>query len=172
MKLINLLKYLILESSFKEEKITDLSDGMNKIILFETIHQKEDRGGEVPLNYSLLNRIIDDQYSSGVYTGIIVDSIDNNFSIVFNSIINEITKTNQKNVRIIFTDEFDLVEDKYIEYVLQGKIISPNVLKLSIVTSAYSNNKNYFKSSKTYNTTSVALSESFDFDRIKVIHLS
>ena len=171
MKLINLLKYLILESSFKEEKITDLSDGVNKIILFETIHQKEDRGGEVPLNYSLLNRIIDNQYGSGVYTGKIVESINNNFSIVFNSMINEIT-TNQKNARIIFTDEFDLVEDKYIEYVLQGKKITPNVLKLSIVTSAYSNNKNYFKSSKTYNTTSVALSESFDFERIKVIHLS
>jgi hypothetical protein len=171
MKLINLLKYLILESSFKEEKITDLSDGVNKIILFETIHQKEDRGGEVPLNYSLLNRIIDNQYGSGVYTRKIVESINNNFSIVFNSMINEIT-TNQKNARIIFTDEFDLVEDKYIEYVLQGKIITPNVLKLSIVTSAYSNNKNYFKSSKTYNTTSVALSESFDFERIKVIHLS
>ena len=171
MKLINLLKYLILESSFKEEKIKNLSDGVNKIILFETIHQKEDRGGKVPLNYSLLNRIIDNQYGSGVYTEKIVESTNNNFSIVFNSMINEIT-TNQKNARIIFTDEFDLVEDKYIEYVLQGKIITPNVLKLSIVTSAYSNNKNYFKSSKTYNTTSVALSESFDFERIKVIHLS
>ena len=172
MKLINYLKHLILEADF--EKILrifpNLQKGMEKMILFQTAHQLYERNGEGELNNKILFLIDKDEYESGVNTKIIVESIDNNFYKIFDSFIDEF-ETGEKKKRIIFVDDFKLLEDIFIEYILEGKMLDETTMKVTIITSAYSTDKNYFKKLKKYTTTLVPLTESLNLQNIKVVYL-
>lgn len=172
MKLITIIKKLILESDFKTSfRITpDLKKGMEKMILFQTAHQLYERNGEGELNNKILFLIHTDEYKSGVNTKIIVESIDNNFYKIFDSFIDEF-ELGEKKKRIIFVDDFKLLEDIYIEYILEGKMLDETTMKVTIITSAYSEDKNFFKKLKNYDTTLVSLTESFSPENLKVVYL-
>lgn len=172
MKLITLVKQLIFESDFKTSfRITpDLKKGMEKMILFQTAHQLYERNGEGELNNKILFLIDKDEYESGVNTKIIVESINNNFYKIFDSFIDEF-ESGEKKKRIIFVDDFRLLEDIFIEYILEGKMLDETTMKVTIITSAYSIDKNYFKKLKKYTTTLVPLTESLNLGDIKVIYL-
>jgi hypothetical protein len=111
-----------------------------------------------------------DEYESGVNTKIIVESIDDNFYKIFDSFIDEF-KSGEKKKRIIFVDDFKLLEDIFIEYILEGKMLDETTMKVTIITSAYSIDKNYFKKLKKYTTTLVPLTESLNLQNIKVVYL-
>lgn len=172
MKLITIVKKLILESDFKTSfRITpDLKKGMEKMILFQTAHQLYERNGEGKLDNKILFLIDKDEYESGVNTKIIVESIDNNFYKIFDSFIDEF-ESGEKKKRIIFVDDFKLLEDVFIEYILEGKMLDETTMKITIITSAYSLDKNYFKKLKKYTTTLVPLTESLNLENIKVVYL-
>ena len=172
MKLINLVKKLILESDFKTSFriIPDLKKGMEKMILFQTAHQLYERNGGGELNNKILFLIDKDEYESGVNTKIIVESIDDNFYKIFDSFIDEF-ESGEKKKRIIFVDDFKLLEDIFIEYILEGKMLDETTMKVTIITSAYSIDKNYFKKLKKYTTTLVPLTESLNLQNIKVVYL-
>jgi hypothetical protein len=173
MKLINCLRYLILESEFQNEfKIfPSLKRDMEVILLYQTKHQRWERNGEGIIDNELIDKIYLGEYESGVNTNVIVESIDNNFYEIFDNFVSEIEQNDGNGVRIIFVDEFNLLDDVYIEYILAGKLLNETTLKVTIITSAYSTDKNFFKKLKNYDTTLVSLTESFSQENLKVVYL-
>lgn len=146
MKLLNILKTIINESDNSEIlKLPTIKNDNNTFLMYETYHQKYERGGGKPFNSKIESLLINGKYKSGVYSNIILNSISNKFNKILNILENE-----DETEPIILVDSFDMGSD-YIEYLIDFKKIKPRfnpndkIYKIKIITSAFSNDGLWLK---------------------------
>ena len=146
MKLLNILKTIINESNDLENyELSKLKNDNNIFFVYDTYHQKYDRGGEKPFDSKIISLLIDEKYKSGVNSYIIVNSISNKFNKILDILENE-----DETEPIILVDSFDRGSD-YIEYLISFKKIKPRfnpndkIYKIKIITSAFSNDGLWLK---------------------------
>jgi len=169
MKLITILKSLILT----EQKVGSIINNNDKLLIYTTKHQIEDRCGNHDFyENNVEDRLLRGNWFCGVNNKIIVNSINNNINKILNFIIN-----NPNNPPIIFVDEFG-IGSEYIEYLISFEKFKPipnakyNVYKLTIITSAFSNDGLWIKKfgAKQQNKR-INLYEHFNLKNIKIFFL-
>lgn len=143
MKIISILKNLIVEQ-FKIFPV--IEKGNKKIILYQTKHQRFDRGGDDPITNELIQRINKGFYKSGVNSRIIRKSIEKHFDKIFEEFKNNLP--NNINYKIIVVDGSEDYPANFIEYILGGNILDENVIRLDIITSAYSDDGGFLYNTK------------------------
>lgn len=143
MKIISVLKNLIIEQ-FKI--YPEIEKGKRKILLYQTKHQRNDRDGDVPITKELLQRINKGNYRGGVYSRLIRKSVEKHFDEIFKEFKNNLPS--DINYKIIVADGSENYPVNFIEYVLGGKILDENTIRLDIITSAYSDDGGYIYNTK------------------------
>jgi hypothetical protein len=146
MKLLDTLKQIICESDdFVNYKLETIKNDNNIFLVFDTYHQRFERGGEKKFDDVIEKLLINNQYKSGVDTNIILNSIRNKFYEILDILENE-----DDTEPIILVDSFDRGSD-YIEYLIDFKKIKPRfdpndkIYKIKIITSAFSNDGLWLK---------------------------
>jgi hypothetical protein len=146
MKLLGLLKKIICEGNEETSyKIATIKNQNNIFLIYDTFHQRVQRNGQVPFTIETEMALIGDKYKSGVYSELIVESIENKFRRILN-----IIESRKNSDPIILVDEFDRGSD-YIEYLIDFKKIKPrfdpteNIYKIKIITSAFSDDGLWIK---------------------------
>lgn len=128
MKLITYYKDLLVE----DYVVDTIEKGDNKIVLSQTHHQRFDRMGQLPVPENLISLVGKNKKRLGVNTEIIKLSISKHFNNLFFLFINQ---DNYK--KILVTDSYDVKKKIYIEYLIQGKRIDLNTIKIKIITSSF-----------------------------------
>ena len=173
MKLLKSLTNLISENRKSFFVVSrDIKNEGRRILLYESFHQKYERSGDLDI-YSPENRHIYAKMMQGFWrSGLPSDIIKKNIEENFNKIWDECTKyleTCQEDCRILFKSRDADLEK--IEYILGMEKLDENTLRLVIITSYLSYDKDYLKSLKR-NDPTVVISESvIDFEKIKVVYL-
>ena len=141
MKLIQVLNEIITEA-YKVGR--DLESKDKVIMLYQSHHQKVQRNGDDPTPKNLIYNVLNGNYKGGVNTLLIKNSISKNFEVVYK----KCETINPENPRIIFIDDFEVGSGIYMEYVVASENAGFNTLKIDILTSGYSDDKNFFKTYK------------------------
>ena len=183
MKLLSSLSELILEDDNfttyrgrfrgREYRIgPNIRRGKKQIILYESFHQKVERGGDIdlsdPANSHIKYKMGMGEWKNGVPTSLIKQDINRNFDKIWDETMSYLEKC-QDDCRILFKSKDP--EYEKIEYVIAPYIIEDNVLKFVIVTSAASYDKDYLRTLKR-NDPTVILSEGvLYYGNLKVVYL-
>jgi hypothetical protein len=183
MKLLSSLSELILEDdSFMSYRgrsrgreyrnYPNIRKGKRQIILFETFHQKVERSGDIdlsdPTNSHIKYKMSMGDWKSGLPTSLIREDITKNFDKIWDESTSYLQTCNE-DCRILFKSKHP--EFEKIEYVVAPTILDDKAIKLVIVTSASSYDKDYLRTLKR-NDPTVTLSEgTLYYGNLKVVYL-
>ena len=173
MKLLKSLINLISENRKREFRIfPNIRRGKRTIILYESFHQKYERSGDLdiyaPENRNIYAKMMEGFWKSGLPTDIIKKNIEENFDKIWDE-CTKYLETCQEDCRILFKSRDTDLEK--IEYVLAIEKLAENVLKLVVVTSYLSYDKDYLRTLKRNDPTVVISEGTINFEKIKVVYL-
>lgn len=172
MKLLSTIQNLILE--YSNFRISNFEFDDYLVQVFQSRHQKDDRNGSIrKLSYNQIKDIISGNYISGVPSFEILNSIKRNIDTIIHKF--EMLEQTSDDNRIVFIQKMpsNYYSDK-IEYILSGEFrdYPKKTLILTIITSAFSGQKNDKPFFRGRNQEKVFLYESKLFQKIPRVFLT